>query len=117
MLLEILVALAVLSFGITFIFRILFGSMSALQHLKNRLTAQLLIDSEVWDVQNLIKQKDISEEYIDKKHIGDNPRFTINVTLRKLVEFDNLYKLEMITSWSEEQKNITIQKLLYVRKS
>ncbi|MFC1593843.1 prepilin-type N-terminal cleavage/methylation domain-containing protein [Candidatus Omnitrophota bacterium] len=113
---EILVALAILAFGLSYIFRILFGSMSTLQHLHNRLDAQLMIENKIWEAKQLVKTKEIDEEYVDKAYEGESPQIKVLLKLNKLSGFKNLYSAEIVASWSEETRNISVNRFLYICK-
>ena len=114
--LEILVAMAILSFGIMYIFRIFFGSMSALQHLKNRLHANLIIDQQIWEVKNSLQEGRGNDEYIGRKSRGENPRIDLDIRLKKIPAYKNLYELKINASWDEAARNIAIARSVYIRR-
>ncbi len=116
MLLEILVAMAVLAFGITSIFRILFGSMAALKHLENRFQAQLKIEEKIWDIKRTLKTKDISNEFLSNVVEGHNPEIDFKLRVKKIRDFPDLYSLDITASWNEERKEVSISKQLYIKR-
>lgn len=113
---EIIIALSVLTFGISYIFRIFFNSLSVSEHILNRLKAQQVLDDRIWQMKNIIKDSTIKEEDIQRKISSDSGKFKYIAHLRKKAGFDTLYSLEVDVFWIEGKRSIHMERFVYVVK-
>lgn len=116
-LLEVLIAVSILAFGISHIFVILFGSTSAVKHVQNRMAANLVIENQIWKMKDHVGTSIISDEYVDKKTLRGDDTLELKVITRvsRLREFTNLYRLDVAASWTEGRRAVTLNRLLYIR--
>ena len=113
--LELLLALAILSIGLTHIFRIFFGSINALVHTRNRINASLMLDEVHLELIRNIGQITQKGELSIKDEKGTNPTFNSVVTLTPRGGLRYLYIADMIVSWKEGRVNKEIGRTVYVR--
>ncbi|OQX80425.1 MAG: hypothetical protein B6D56_05115 [Candidatus Omnitrophica bacterium 4484_70.1] len=114
-LIEVLVAFTIMILGIIPILRIFFSSICTTQYINNRLEAQLYIEREKEEMQKRINQMNINE-YEKSKVKKEKPFFYSDIHLKRLSEFNNLYKLNIAVSWKERKKKVVIRRTFYLRK-
>ncbi len=115
---ELLVAVAILAAGITSIFRVYFGTMSAFRHLENRIRAHMIADNMKWEASSLIQQKAILKEYVLRRSFGTSPSFSVESTIARAPQFgDSLYSLSILVTWNERSRTIKLQKDFYIQRS
>ena len=114
-LIEVLVAFTIMTLGIISILRIFFSSICTTQYINNRLEAQLYIEGEKEEMQKRINQMNINE-YEKSKVKKEKPFFYSDIHLKRLSEFNNLYKLNIAVSWKERKKKVVIRRTFYLRK-
>jgi len=107
--------MAVLVFGISYMFPIFFGSLSSARHIKNRIAADLMMEDEIWNIKSLMSENLITEGYADKKVGGSAPEINLTVQLKKLAGFDKLYRMEMSTSWDDGGRSIILNRVRYMK--
>lgn len=112
---EVLIAISILAFGLTAIFRIFFGSVSALQNIKNRIEAHLFIEKKIWDTRNLVKQSYVMTDFNQQSNQGEGVPFDCDIKLRKMEKFPKLFSLEITVSWNERSRNIKVSRQLFIK--
>ncbi|MFH1767802.1 MAG: prepilin-type N-terminal cleavage/methylation domain-containing protein [Candidatus Omnitrophota bacterium] len=114
---EVLVAVAVVSLSLVSIFRVFFETISIRQHLKNRIEAQIYLEENKKEIQNIINEKSIAGEYVNYTSEGKSPRFTLISRIKKLRQFNKIYQLEITVSWKEKGRNVSLRRFVYLRKA
>ena len=114
-LLEILLTVSILVFGVTQIFLIFTESGSAVRHIGNRLTAGLMMENEAWEVRELIDDETLMGDRVYGKVRDGIPEIKMAVKLSKLKGFDRLFKLETKTAWAEGRRNVALTRVRYVK--
>lgn len=114
--LELLLALAILAIGLTHIFRIFFGSIDALVHIKHRMDALLILDNARLDALRAIHQKNKEEQRVIDKKEGEYPSFRWTATLGHWGTSQNLYTVDTEISWQEKSRDVTMSRQVYLRK-
>jgi prepilin-type N-terminal cleavage/methylation domain-containing protein len=107
---EVLVAAAVLSFGIAMVFRVFFTSASVLRHLDNRMTADLLIDAGMWKARSMTYGG--KSGFFEKTTVGDSPQITLMSKARR-APMEGLLQIEASAGWTEGKKNVFLHRFLY----
>jgi prepilin-type N-terminal cleavage/methylation domain-containing protein len=114
-LLEVLLTVSVLVFGLSQISLIFAESGTAVRHIGNRLTAALMMENEVWEVREIVDDETFTGDRFYGRVREGIPEFNMAVQLRKLDGFDRLFKLEMKTTWAEGRKNVALARVRYVK--
>ena len=114
-LLEVLLAMAVLSFGISYISPIFFESSSAVRHIQNRILVESMMDRELWDIRKFISKTTVIDEHTARKVKGDYPEFTFDIKFGKVEGYSNLYKVDIQAFWAEGRKNVNLERVVYIR--
>jgi len=114
-LLEVLLTVSILVFGVSQIFLIFFESGTAVRHIGNRLTADLMMENEAWEVREFIDDETLTGDYAYGKLREGIPEFSMAVKLSKLKGFDRLFKLEMRTAWAEGRRKVALTRVRYVK--
>ncbi len=114
--LEVLLAISIFSFGAIYIFTIFSNTSSAMRHLGNRATAFLIMDTKVWDAKAYLDTSIIPGGYNLSSKEGNNPEFNCKSNLSRLEQYSNMYKLDLNISWREQNKNISLNRIIYLKK-
>jgi len=114
-LIEVLVTTAVLSFGMVSIFQALFIIMSAFSYISHYLNVVPIADEKVWQVQNAVRC-DGPQAVFDKRGIFDAGGKKYDWTLSAVLADKDamLYKIDLVTSWSEGRRNNRLARSAYV---
>ncbi len=112
---EVLVAITILSFGILMIFNVFFDSVSAVKHLNNRIEARFILDEAESGLKKSLRADYILKDHTERKSIGENPRFDLILKIRKEDKFHSLYKMESTISWQEGNKTISLNREYFGR--
>ncbi len=116
---EMMVAVAILSFGIVFIYRALFISLDYLHHITYRLYAQELMDNKIADVERIFHQKKTIpfSQNQEKRTLNINNRkvdFVYTLNIAAIRNLDNIYQLDVSVSWPERNRHIKLSRLAYI---
>ena len=112
---EVLVAISLLSVGIVAIFRIFFGSVSTMEHIKNRFDAHFFIEEKKWQLDDAIRRKIISQAYTDRDITETIPQFTVISRIQKNTEPIDFYIAEITATWKENNKDMMVQRRIYLQ--
>jgi prepilin-type N-terminal cleavage/methylation domain-containing protein len=115
-LIEVLLAVSILSVGISQIFTILLRSASVVRHLDNRAVAGLLLEQELQNARDTLKAQKNDTDILYAKSMGYNPEFRVSVNLYELFSGRPLYNASMSIEWNEGDRPIKMQRVLYVNK-
>ncbi len=107
---EVLVALAILSFGILSIFNVFFNSVSAVRHLNNRMEARFILDEAEWNIKKGFKSDYILKDHIERKTVAGDPEFDLFLRVQKEDDLSAIYKLESKVTWREGRKKISLNR-------
>ena len=113
-LVEIMVATAVLSFGLVMIYQAFFISLDAFDYYLNHLNAQLWLDEKIWQLE---------DDFRRYGSFGSTPTFGEFIMGSKnfnwsmdysLIGAEELYKVGLQVSWQQGPRNITLPRVAYV---
>lgn len=114
-LLEVLVAVAILSFGIVYVFHTFFSAASALKHMDNRISASFLLEKNTWNTKKMFFQSDSMYNYTDRKLVGEDPAVDAVVSLKRVSGYSGVFEVKAKAYWTEGRRNITFDKVVYIR--
>lgn len=113
-LVEILVATAVLSLGIAFIYEAFFISLAAFDYCYNYLNIASWADEKIWQAQNsLTRFADLEQAGKEGEFLAGNKKFTYALSGNLIDNESNLYKIDLILSWREGRKERRLLKSAY----
>ena len=115
---EIMVTVVILSIGTVMIFRSFLICLDYLQHLKNRLYANVLMNNKITLIQQkyLLTGRVVSEETLWEKELSsqvDFP-FKFSVNTYSFEELNGLYQFNMVLSWDEKGRTKSIVRTVYL---
>jgi prepilin-type N-terminal cleavage/methylation domain-containing protein len=114
-LIEVVLAVAILSVGISQIFGILLRSASVVYHLDNRSIAGLLLQNESQRARDVLINENIETDFLYSKTTGNNPEFNITVRLHELFSGKGLYSANMAIEWAEGSRSMDMHRVLYIK--
>jgi prepilin-type N-terminal cleavage/methylation domain-containing protein len=114
-LIEILLAVSILAFGLSKIFTVLLETSSSLMHIKNRQTANLILDAAVWDIKEFLAEHPDVVSHSEQESSGENPRFELEVDLERFSVAQDIYRLNMSISWTEGRRDIDLKRSVYIK--
>ena len=114
-LIEVLITVAILSFGIVLLYQAFFICLDAVMHCSNRLEAQFLMGEKLWAAQkDLTSQETLPEGEKNGVLAGRNKDFNWMMLVNSIPESEDLYKINLDFSWQEGKKEITVSRATYV---
>ena len=117
-LIEILVALVVLSVGLVSVFRTFIASLNHLSHLTNRLYADNTLDNQFQILERKLRAYKALPVEIDEKHSINmgHKEFQVSqqMVLAAVEDFPDLFHLTLIFNWDEHGKEIKISRSGYI---
>lgn len=119
---EVMVAIAILSTTIVFIYKSFFMSLSYQRYLVNRLYAMNLLNNEIANFRLNYSQGDLENiqrrtETIKTNVEGRPMTFNFEMIPQPIDNLDNLEELKVILSWEEDNKKYQMDRTLYFVKS
>ncbi len=113
-LLEVLVATAILSFGLTLIYQSFFISLDSSDYYLNHLRVQLYLTEKIWQLEDKFRRDDIFNptETEGTFMVGDRD-FSWNMDYNQ-IETEELYKVNLNISWQQGSRRIHMSRVFYV---
>jgi hypothetical protein len=117
MLVEVMVATAILSFGLVMIFHSFFISLDSSTYLVNHLNASLAMTNKIWQVQDLLRRSEsLSHETGMENDITGQKTYKYIVQPTVLDSAYGFYKVDTVFSWTENNKEVRLTRTAYVNK-
>ena len=115
-LIEVMVTVAVLSFGLAMLYRAFFSSLDALGYVSERLCVNLEMNNRIWALEDAFNRAfDESDSLTDSgKTKINNVTFSWKSSDTPLDGTINLHKLEVRFLWPERNKNLSLTRVAYV---
>ena len=111
-LVEVLVAGAILAFGVVAIYDALFTSLDAFSYYSNYLEVQNWMEEKIWRAQeDLLRRGDLRAEQTDGTFRQGGRKFVWNMTVEPLHE--DLFVLDLELSWDQGRRTIRVQRAAY----
>jgi type II secretion system protein I len=116
-LVEVMVALAILSSGLVAVYQGLLGLMDAIESLSNRLQAECLIDNKIWEIENDIKSPATSKEKEAGTGILAKAKgLEWQTSALPLKEAGSLGEIKIVLSWQEKGRQAAVSRNAYLKK-
>lgn len=116
-LIEILVALLVLTVGFSQLFLIFLESASAVRHVGNRMAAVVFMENAAWEARERWRLAAFNEVYRYENTVTNGAQsFDITAEAKKIPGFQRLYNLEVKASWNEGKKEISMRRENLIRR-
>ena len=114
-LVEIVVTVAILSFGIVTIYEALFVSMDAYGYYTHYLSTQDWMNEKLWESQSTLIESSILEEEQTSGHfIREHKKYNWTQIVSAVDPSQGLYKVTLKLSWSEGNKQSRIEREAYL---
>ncbi|MFH1360028.1 MAG: prepilin-type N-terminal cleavage/methylation domain-containing protein [Candidatus Omnitrophota bacterium] len=118
---EVMVTMAILSFGLVLLYKAFFVSLDAMNHLTHRLYALALIDNRIAFMQKVFEEKgDIPlqmQQPVDRVLFDQRPvDFRTQTDVRSVENLNNVYQLDIALFWQERGRDIRISRTTYIGK-
>jgi prepilin-type N-terminal cleavage/methylation domain-containing protein len=114
-LIEVMVAVAVLSLGLVMIYQAFFSSLNSLNYVSDRLLVDLEINNRIWELEDLFHR---SQGGFDAPASGEvkygDRRFTWKVLSSLIEGTTSLYKMEITFYWVDRGKQHKLTRYAYV---
>lgn len=114
-LIEILIAITILVWGISYMFPILFNSTAVLHHLDARVEAERRMSIRLWELQEKVRDKEVTDTYHDSEEINNIYNMRFDMLVERLENFNKLFKIKIQASWMEKKKTVDLEKEIYLR--
>jgi prepilin-type N-terminal cleavage/methylation domain-containing protein len=113
-LLEVMVATAVLSLGIVFIYQAFFISLNSFEYYNNYLKVSSWLNEKIWEAQdNLFRLGSLAQIYSSGSLKVDNNNFVWNLSYGLIDEAENLYQIDLALSWQEGKRRVNLTRNAY----
>ena len=113
-LVEVLVATAILSFGLVMIYQAFFISLDTFDYYLNNLDAQLWLDEKLWQLQDDFRRYAVfSPLKLSDEFIIGNKRFNWSVDYNP-IDPEELYKVSLKVAWSQGSRAINLLRVAYI---
>ena len=114
-LVEVMMTVAILSFGIVSIYEALFVSLDAYGYYTHYFNTSDWIGEKIWEVQSeLINSGALNEEQTSGKIVRDHKAYDWLMTVSLLDPTQGLYKVRVILSWQEGNKKVDTTREVYL---
>ena len=117
-LVEVMVTIAILSFGIVMLYEAFFTCLNGFSYSKSRLGVQRWTDEKIWEVEHeLIRSRTLITGESAGSFIDKNKNFAWKMSINLIDEAQDayLYKLSLDVNWKEAQKNVSLSQVAYVQ--
>ena len=115
---EVMVALAVLSFGIVMIFKTCIVSLDRLSYLTNRIYATTLLDNRIAIIERMLRVYKILPFELNRKEIinvgSKKIEFSQKMSLGEVEDFADVFKLDISLIWDEQNKEMRLSRSAYI---
>ncbi len=112
-LIEVMVTVSVLSFGILLLYHSFFISVDSVQYASNRLNAQIWLDGKAWDEKDSFMRAKAIPIASDAGHFKLNGRDFSSQISAQLLE-PGLYALTLVLTWKESGKERSLSYATYL---
>jgi len=114
-LVEIMVTVAILAFGIVSIYEAFFISIDTYGYYRHYLSTQDWISEKIWEVQkDLIDNQEIISNETYGQIVRDHKKFDWVMTVTLLDETEGLYRVKVKLSWHEGDKLVSTAREAYL---
>lgn len=113
-LVEVMVAAAILSFGLVMIHQAFFVSLDTYNYYLNNLYAQLWLDEKAWQLQDEFRQYEYFNPVPTSGEFAvGNKNFDWNMDYGSIVS-EELYRVNLRISWKQGSRQVNILRTAYV---
>ncbi|MBF0493825.1 MAG: type II secretion system protein [Candidatus Omnitrophica bacterium] len=113
---EVLIAISILSFGILFVFRAFFTSVSGIRYINEKITASMILNEAEWNARKLLYQNFFVGSYNESKAAEDNEKYNVDISLNKKPDCETLYDLNSAVKWESGSRSFSFKREIYIRK-
>jgi len=114
-LVEVMMTVAILAFGIVAVYEALFVSMDTYGYYTHYLGTQDWIGEKIWEVQSdLINAGVLTEEQTSGQIVRDHKTYDWIMAITTINERQGLYKVKVTLSWFEGNKKVNTTRATYL---
>lgn len=114
-LVEVMMTVAILAFGIVAVYEALFVSMDTYGYYTHYLGTQDWIGEKIWEVQSdLINAGVLTEEQTSGQIVRDHKTYEWIMAITTINERQGLYKVKVTLSWFEGNKKVNTTRATYL---
>ena len=117
-LIELMVATAVLSFGLVMLFEAFFSFMDVFNYSYRRLEVQRWMDQKIWEVEDeLVRSGMLTSNEFSGSFVRDGKDFNWSMTALMIGEMEEsfLYELSLNVFWKEIARDVKVSQVAYVQ--
>ena len=116
---EVMVALAIFTLGVVFIYKALFQSMNYVRHLNYRLYANMILDNRIQEIQRLVRanpQKFIKDnKESETVAINGQPvQFNFFMDMQMIEGINDGFELTLQVDWMEGDRPVSLSRSTYI---
>ena len=114
-LIEVMMSVAILAFGIVSIYEALFVSVDTYSYYTHYLSTQDWISEKIWKVQEeLMITQELKSEQTSGQIVRNHKTFDWVMAVSQLDEAQGLYKVNVTLFWNEGEKQVSISREAYL---
>ncbi len=117
-LIEVLLAVTILAFGLTYISESFFVSIAATAEVRNRIAVDSLVSNHIWEMKRFINQNNITDTYSREIYFTEPfPDGVLNAEINQMPGVNNLFLVKIRAAFKEERKNKVVEKNIFFHKT
>jgi type II secretion system protein I len=117
-LIEVLVAISLLSLGLVMIFKAMFISFNRIEHLTNRFYASAVLDNRISTIQRMLivyKALPVEMNVSEKVNIGMRPiEFKQEMAFHEVEDYMDVFELDLDLVWEEQGRKVKLGRSAYL---
>ncbi len=115
---EVMVALVILTSGLTAIFKILIASIDQLNHLTNRLYASTILDNRIAEIERDLRVYKVLPIELEKSEVVDvgskEVTFDQEMTISAFDGFADIFYIDLTLKWKEANRDVSMSRAAYL---
>jgi prepilin-type N-terminal cleavage/methylation domain-containing protein len=115
-LIEVMVAVAVLSFGLVLVYQAFFIAFDSFNYSADYLAISCWMDEKVWEAQdNIMRTGSLQDYQLQGEFLARNKLFNWQVSSNLLDQSANLSAVNLQVNWKEAKRNVKASRFFYAK--
>ena len=115
-LIEVMVAVAVLSFGLVLVYQAFFISLDAFNYSADYLAIACWMDEKIWESQdNIMRTGSLQDYQLQGEFLARNKLFSWQVSSNLLDQNSNLTAVNLQVNWKEAKRSVKASRFCYAK--